>query len=140
MLHAALLDGQNAIDSGAASADAWRINLRPGVRFATLVLQWSDNQSELRTISTCAAPWPSCDVPIMERDWTVLLPPGLSLVESENAGVSPDITWTNRLFGPLAQSSTDEKLSGSASVGNSKANSTQSALISPWQSQSFEQN
>ena len=139
MLHAALLDGQNAIDSGAAGADAWRINLRPGVRFATLVLQWSDNQSELRTISTCAAPWPSCDVPILERDWTVLFPPGLSLVESENAGVSPDITWTNRLFGPLVQSSTDEKLSGSASVGNSKANSAHSVLISPWQSQSFEE-
>ncbi|HEY2882462.1 MAG TPA: hypothetical protein VGJ15_08515, partial [Pirellulales bacterium] len=104
-LRAAMVNDQSAIDSTSGVNDPWRITLPAGARFATLVLRWSEDVGTHNSISAETAPWPGCDVPILSRQWTVSLPLGTAIAEAEiaNSHVA-DVSWTRRLFGPLARS------------------------------------
>src|SRR5262249_36544035 len=43
----------------------WKFSLPPGQRFTTVALTWSDPQQTQPVVSSCAAAWPTVDVPIL---------------------------------------------------------------------------
>lgn len=103
-LRGAWLDNQPVIDAAIVGPSPVRFTLPSGVRFASLVLHWVDETGERGTISSCAAPWLRCDVPILAREWRVWLPPGTAAVDATVDGrPAIGVPWTRRLFGPLAR-------------------------------------
>ena len=102
-LRSAFVDGQQIKDLG-ADAGVWKIALPADERFCTVVLCWNDEQSAQNTISSYTAQWPVVDVQTLSRQWAVLIPPGATITDAEfgNSHIA-DITWTKRLFGPLAR-------------------------------------
>jgi hypothetical protein len=128
-LHSAWIDGQQAADTTSVDGSSWRINLPAGQRFVTVVLQYSDEQAKPATIATQTAAWPSCDVPILARQWNVWTPPGTVLADAEigNRHVL-DVPWTKRLFGPLARA-TPQPSQAALTVAQS---APAGGLQSPW--------
>ena len=91
--------------------------------------------------SSLAAPWPTCDVPILSRSWTVWLPPGRRLADAELGGIRlRQSSWLRRLFGPLIPGS--DEIARAVQEGASQENSsspqeptTSTGLLSPWKSE-----
>ncbi len=102
-LQSIIIDGQRVNKLDSHNSD-WRIALPNGKRFSTVVLIWNDRRRPVDgVISACAAPWPVVDVPILSRQWTVWLSPGMTVSDLQigNSHLF-DASWTKRFFGPLA--------------------------------------
>src|SRR5262249_38447553 len=85
--------------------DRWRINLPAGKRLCTIVIRWTNVVATNGLAARQLAPWPDCDVPILNRTWTVHLPPSKSLANADISGVpAMSVPWSKRLFGLLGNS------------------------------------
>ena len=111
----------------------FEVSLPVGARFVTVALQWTDDNASCRsTISTSSAPWPKCDLPTLQRQWTVSVPLGFAVPEAEIGGrPAIVVSWAARLFGPLAR--TVDAYAESSIAAEQPAHKT-AWLQSPWKS------
>ncbi len=106
-LHAALLDDERLGElSDTPDKNEWEIEFPAGHRRATLVLEYS-TPSHLPTLVTRQeAPFPTLDVPIFLREWSVWMPPGYRVTGADDRALPEQVappTWSQRLFGPLGR-------------------------------------
>ncbi|HTQ40496.1 MAG TPA: hypothetical protein VMJ32_15835, partial [Pirellulales bacterium] len=128
ILRSASIDGRQAAEFTSATTGPWKISLPASARFVTLALCY-DELADQGAVASHAAPWPSCDVPILSRQWVVWTPPGMALADVQIGNRHPcEPPWTKRLFGPLARSVSDAPPSATAKTPNVPA----AGLQSPW--------
>ena len=91
---------------GNEAGRALAIDLPPGERFPVVSICFATAGRPLGVVDSIVPPLPEIDVPVLERRWTVWLPPGyeahasnLRFPQRHSAAMS----WTERLFGPLGQ-------------------------------------
>ncbi len=90
----------------AHDGNALRVPLPAGRRYVTITLVFTSQQGRLLPIGSLRAPWPEPEVPVLNRSWTVWLPPGYSSYGGRDAFVPvapPTGTWSRRLLGPLGR-------------------------------------
>ncbi len=106
-LQAAWVDGQPLSPGPTSPAeDAVVIDLPPGRRFATLSLCYSTPDGLSALVTSHEPPFPTLDIPIMARQWSVWLPPGYSIPEAAgrfSADSPAPLTWSQRFFGVLGR-------------------------------------
>ncbi len=72
-------------------------------RYPVLTVSYGTKGHRLRTIDRIGAPVPEIDVPVLDRQWIVWIPPGYAAYGSASGqgaiAAAPD--WRRRLFGPL---------------------------------------
>ncbi len=90
-----------------APGEALTIDLPSGRSFATVSLYYATSASLPGLVSGEQPPFPTLDdVPVMNRQWTVWLPPGYEIADtSDPLAVRPAApgTWSQRLFGALGR-------------------------------------
>ncbi len=92
---------RTASDEGALSVD-----LPPGRSFSTLSLYYVTPGKLPGLVSNEAPAFPRLDIPIMARQWSVWLPPGYEILDSDSRFPNDSLampTWSQRLFGILGR-------------------------------------
>jgi hypothetical protein len=106
-LHEAWIDAEQIPTT---DEKTWTVELPAGRSRATLTLRYSTVVALPRLTSPQEPPFPRADLPILQRTWTVWLPPEYRLSDAEGS-VSldrlPPTTWSERLFGPLGRGADD---------------------------------
>jgi len=83
-----------------------QIDLPAEERFPTVTVDFSTPASGLGIVGSREPPLPQTDLPILSRHWTVWLPPGYRSLDADPRWQSlglPQLTWSQRLFGPLGR-------------------------------------
>jgi len=83
------------------------VNLPSGKGSSTVMVQYVMHGVLPRFTSMVAPPWPHLDVPVLQRRWTLLLPPGYAVADHDLRWVSPTVTtspWSKRWFGAIGRS------------------------------------
>jgi len=86
-----------------------QIDLPAEQRFPTVAVDFSTPARGLGIIGSREPPLPQTDLPILSRHWTVWLPPGYRSLDADPRWQSlglPQLTWSQRLFGPLGRAPT----------------------------------
>src|SRR5262249_49331328 len=114
--------------------DRWRINLPAGKRLCTIVIRWTNVVATNGLAARQLAPWPDCDVPILNRTWTVHLPPSKSLANADISGVpAMSVPWSKRLFGLLGNSRViSQSDATNSSIGSIPSNPTSGDSLPGW--------
>ncbi len=100
-----------------ASRAAWRresttendrivVDLPPGRRFPTVRVHFATRPQSSGALQAVSPPTPVADIPVVSQNWTVWLPPGYQFADPRSpdlSGRSKPLTWSQRLFGPLAR-------------------------------------
>ncbi len=84
--------------------DELQVALPAGKRYVTVMLAFNSEQRRLGSIGTLPAPWPELSVAVLNRSWSVWLPPGYSAYGSGRCGSPSACNWSERLLGPLGRS------------------------------------
>lgn len=84
-------------------SDLIDVPLPSGQKFVTLIAEFRTVGRPLGIMGSCNAPWPQLDIPVLARDWTLWVPSDYELLDGEAAGGSMQLTWPQRLFGPLGR-------------------------------------
>ncbi len=85
---------------------ALHVPLPPGRKYPTITLVFTSKERRLLPVGTLRAPWPEPDVPVLNRSWTVWLPPGYSTYGGQDALTPlspPKRHWSERLLGRLGR-------------------------------------
>ncbi|MEN6451545.1 MAG: hypothetical protein ABFC96_13720 [Thermoguttaceae bacterium] len=80
----------------------------PRGRRPYLAVEWTAAAQRVGMFGSLTAVAPRPDLPVLDRRWTVFLPPGYESLTASNdrSGASiPPRTWSQRLFGPLGRPS-----------------------------------
>ncbi len=88
----------------------WNIELPAGRSRVTLALRFSAVAHLPLLTSEIEPPVPDIGLPVVQRQWTVWLPPEYRLSDAEGYAqheLLPPLSWSERLFGPLGRSSAD---------------------------------
>lgn len=87
-----------------SSHDELHVSLPAGKRYLTIMLAFTSKGRRLGSIGTLPAPWPELDVAVLNRSWSVWLPPGYTAYGSGRRGSPSASNWSERLLGPLGRS------------------------------------
>lgn len=84
------------------------VDLPPGRRFPVVSICLATAGPPLGVVDAVVPPLPETDVPVLNRDWTVWLPPGYEAHDPSlgrwRQATAP-LSWAQRLFGPLGRGS-----------------------------------
>ncbi len=94
----------HGITSG--SGNAFVVALPSDRRFATVSVQYDIAEAPLGFVETRAMPSPRIDLPVIDRQATLWLPPGYRARGGSERHL-PRLTWMQRLFGPLGRSASE---------------------------------
>ena len=95
-----------ACSGGNGATHEIHVDLPVERRFVTIVVSYATAGAPLSAAGRVALALPRCDVPIMDRRWTVRLPPGYRACDAETGRprVPPaPPTLSQRLFGPVGR-------------------------------------
>ena len=115
---------------GTGAERAMSVELPAGTRFPTLTLQFATAGKPLSAIGTLAPSLLGCTVPVLVQYWSVLLPPGYDVFNSDSQRLlckTTKATWSQRLFGPLGRRAGEQ----SSSIDRSGADDMPDAPTSP---------
>jgi hypothetical protein len=85
---------------------AFSVSLPAESRPLTVILQYRSLPTPLKNVGRLTPPWCRPNSPVLEKSWTVWLPPGYEVVGKNPAELhesSPEILPAERLFGPLGR-------------------------------------
>jgi hypothetical protein len=101
------LDGQKlSLEAASLSEGQTVIELPSGRSFATLEVYFTTPGGLPSLVTSHAPPFPTLDIPIMARGWSVWLPPGYAILDADDRFPSDalqPLTWSQRLFGVLGR-------------------------------------
>ncbi|REK11583.1 MAG: hypothetical protein DWQ37_13805 [Planctomycetota bacterium] len=101
----AWVDGQQ-LDTSGPKPEGHRVELPPGKSRALLTLYYSTPAELPGLVVRHAAPFPTLDIPVLLREWSVWMPPGFEVADSDRETPLDRLrppTWSQRLFGPLGR-------------------------------------
>ncbi len=86
-------------------ADSLTIDLPSGRSFAAIALHYSTPARLPRYFATHEPCFATVDLPVISRQWSVWLPPGYEIVDTNpfSTRLMPSPTWTERVFGLLGR-------------------------------------
>jgi hypothetical protein len=105
-LQAVWLDGQRLLQHPSKHGGTLAIELPPGRSLATLSLCYVTAGGLPKLAARSEPSFPTLDIPVMARRWSVWLPPGYAIVDQNSDYPSDSIvppTWSQRLFGSLGR-------------------------------------
>ncbi len=107
-LQAAWVDQQRLpLAANSSQEDGFAVDLPSGRSFATLSLYYAAPGSLPDLVSSARPPFPTLDIPVMARQWSVWLPPGYEIADASSRVVIDRVeqrSWSQRLFGVLGRS------------------------------------
>ncbi len=97
-------DSKNA-SAGSSRDKQLQIALPTGIKYPTVTITFTSRQGALPLVGTLKAPWPEADATVLNRCWSVWLPPEYAAYGQPcNARFAvPSCEWNKRLLGPLGR-------------------------------------
>ena len=83
------------------------VNLPSGRSSAVVVVEFSTDESLPYYTGVAEAPWPTVDIPVVDRHWSVWVPSGFALSDLDSRLMqvpAPSGSWSERWFGPFGRS------------------------------------
>ena len=112
------------------------IGLPAEARRDTIVISWCETESLGAMLAVHGPTWPDCDVPILNQSWSIWLPRGYRVIESQIGDAHPvGMPWAARLFWPFWQETAsgqtvpgdDSKVMASANSGETRGEASNAA-------------
>lgn len=87
---------------------SFKLDLPHGGSLTTIAVAYETSDSLPSLVNSLQSPLPNLDIPVLERTWTVWLPTGYAIVDSNprwRTQAAAGLNWRERLFGSLGRKS-----------------------------------